>query len=64
MRGRAAKWKMRQEEEGRGVVGEREWGGRESWTSVRNQEKGLEGKNGCDCASNVVGEEEGVMGMW
>lgn len=30
---------------------------------VRNQEKGLEGKNGCDCASNVVGEEEeGVMG--
>lgn len=55
---------MRQEEEGRGVVGEREWGGRESWTSVRNQEKGLEGKNGCDCASNVVGEEEGVMGMW
>lgn len=38
--------------------------GRESWTSVQNQEKGLEGKNGCDCTSNVVKEEEGVMGTW
>lgn len=46
------------------MVAEREWRDEGNWTWGWTQGEALQGDNGCDRASNVVGGEEGVMETW